>query len=176
METIEKRIDEIFSSVLEAVNHSEKVETSVIAKILVAQEKMFSIMATRGRLNDFDSKLLTAVREKMKVFQIEGVIISEIKHTENSTYTDSDSYSSGPCTSYYIQVKKIVAHKCHFEHKKGTWYEVCTICAEERFIGLGDLPGSMKVCHSKRQKECIEDTGMAGKMDPDTCYGCPEFY
>lgn len=115
MKTIENQIDEIFSLILEAIKEAAtkpkkyQKKTVATAKILIAEEHMFSVMVDKGSLNDSDVKLLKAVREKMKNFQIEGVKLSEVKHTEYHTYTDSDSSSYGPCISYYIQAKKVVA-------------------------------------------------------------------
>jgi hypothetical protein len=68
------------------------------------------------------------------------------------------------------------AHICQFEHKKGTWYEACTICDQTRFLGLGEFPSLNKVCNSENQHQCIIDTGISGKMNPDECNRCPKFY
>lgn len=58
-------------------------------------------------------------------------------------------------------------------HQKGTWYKKCSKCDHQVFSGLGGLN---HVCHSHNQKECLLETTKLGKMDPDACCECNDFY
>ena len=66
----------------------------------------------------------------------------------------------------------LIKHIHKYTQISGTWDEVCK-CGEKRHFGF-----PLNACHSERQRECIvEDTGLpGGKMDPDSCYGCPHFH
>ena len=63
--------------------------------------------------------------------------------------------------------------KHEWTRKSGSWWYECKKCDEREFLGLGGLN---KVCHSHNQKECLLETAKLGRMDPDMCVDCPDFY
>ncbi len=97
-----ERADEIINLVLKTSENEKSF------KVPIVNEKMFSVMCDAGSLSNHDSKVLGAVRERLKTLKIKGVKLSEANIPQNHTYTDSDSSSYGLCAHYYIEAEEII--------------------------------------------------------------------
>jgi hypothetical protein len=115
-EAVEKRVNEIIALIpvklKEAAANIEKKngKLEVVAEIFIVREEMCSIMSTRGYLDNFDEKVLKAIRKRIKMLKIEGVKLSEAHRTRTMTFmsVDCTESSPGPCTFYYIKAESVI--------------------------------------------------------------------
>jgi len=83
----------------------------IVARIPIVNEKMTSIMASRGYLSEHEESVLRMVRRRLESVKIDGVELGIKRETRSHTFTSGDGLddATGPCKHYYIEAKTIIS-------------------------------------------------------------------